>query len=208
MLFEISDRAKDNNIKLVGKARDEKELIELLDNTLVDVIVLDMKIDGIDDAGSQILSRLDKKQKVIILSSNIDDAGLILKAIKNGAKGFLGKDIETNELIDKIVNVSNGEEDVFSKSVVSTIMHSKITQFKYDKLAKREIEVMKLFAAGYSRDKIADLLHITVKAVDSTKGRINTKTNLNKPVHYLMWILQNKKEWLPELYRLSSEKDT
>ena len=81
----------------------------------------------------------------------MNEEEVILKTIKAGAKGFLSKDTERNELIEAIYTLRSGY-DYFSKSITHMLLNKYIHKLKTDEnaagiktLSSREIEIMKLW---------------------------------------------------------------
>jgi Response regulator containing a CheY-like receiver domain and an HTH DNA-binding domain len=200
-----SEKAKVRNINLIGSASNEETLFKLLKTALPDVILLDMGLDYVKNAGIHILDKINKTIKVLILSADVNNANLITEAMNKGAKGFLGKDIDEDTLLQRIVDVSKGKDNITCCKVGSTLLQQRTKTKKLDHLTIREIQVFKLSAAGFNRKQIAQGLCIGLAAVDTHKRHIREKTNLSKPVHYLLWVLRNKIEWLPDILNLNNE---
>lgn len=206
--------AIESNIKVVGNVSNGEELYEILDSSIsVDVIILDMKIYGITDAGYEILLKINtdyilKKAKVLILSAEINDPDLINKSIKNGACGFLAKDIDLEEFIQSIKKVMDGKKYIISDRISKTLYEKEqdVINLYDNDLTDREIEIFKLFAAGFTRSEIPKKIFTSGINVDKYKGKIKDKTGLSKPIDFLWWILKNKKELMPEILDLHSEK--
>lgn len=207
-LFSSSE-AQNENIDLVGDVGCEEDFIKLLKTVEVDVLLLDMNLNDVEDAGVEILSRLNKNIKVLILSSEAKDANLILKSLKCGASGFLDKGIELEELFFSIKKAKNGMKPILSDRVSGTVVEYKSLEIKVgvESLEPREKETFKLFAAGYTRQEVANKLYVSVKAIDGYKSQIKGKTGFTNPVEYLMWVIKNKEILISEIMELYSEKE-
>jgi DNA-binding NarL/FixJ family response regulator len=90
----------DENIKVVGEARNGKELLSQIKTLSPDIVILDGKMKGVDDA--QIINSIKaitKNIDVIVLN---DERSLLIPSIENGVAGFITRDISRNELVTAI----------------------------------------------------------------------------------------------------------
>lgn len=212
-----SEKAKEKKIKVVGDIRDAVDLFVYLKNFPIDIVLLDMKLNHVIDAGLNILSKIEKfnankkkQTKVLFLSAEVTDADLIIDALNKGAIGFLGKDIDEDDLIQNLVDAHRG---VISDDFTSTEVARTLAKFAKNQnlksslieqiLTKRELEVFKLFASGLNRAEVKEHLGVGFAAVDMHKKSIKEKTGLDNSVLYLRWIYQNSSDWLPAVFELN-----
>jgi DNA-binding NarL/FixJ family response regulator len=90
----------DENIKVVGEARNGKELLSQIKTLSPDIVILDGKMRGADDA--QIINSIKaitKETDVIVLN---DERSLLIPSVENGVAGFITRDISRNELVTAI----------------------------------------------------------------------------------------------------------
>jgi DNA-binding NarL/FixJ family response regulator len=90
----------DENIKIVGEARNGKEVLSQIKALSPDIVILDGKMKGVDDA--QILNNIKtitKETDVIVLN---DERNLLIPSIENGVAGFITRDVSRNELVTAI----------------------------------------------------------------------------------------------------------
>jgi DNA-binding NarL/FixJ family response regulator len=90
----------DENIKVVGEARNGKELLSQIKTLSPDIVILDGKMKGADDA--QIISSIKAITKDIDVIVLNDERSLLIPAIENGVAGFISRDIGRNELVTAI----------------------------------------------------------------------------------------------------------
>jgi DNA-binding NarL/FixJ family response regulator len=114
------------------------------------------------------------KVKILIISV-LDSEDVVLKTIKAGAKGFLSKDTDKNELIEAIFTLRSGY-DYFSKSITHILLNKYLHKLKTDEnaegintLSSREIEVMKLWGKSMTNMEIADKLFLSVRTIETHK---------------------------------------
>jgi DNA-binding NarL/FixJ family response regulator len=144
-----------------------------------------------------LLSRF-PKVKIIVLSMYRDEK-YILKLIKAGAKGHLGRDTDRSEILEAIYTLRNGYE-FYAKTITNILLSSYLTDADIDKsekenrqkdLSNREMEVLKLFAEGFSNREIADSLFISVRTVETHKNNIMKKINLKTTVDLVKFAIKN-----------------
>ncbi len=136
------------------------------------------------------------KIKILIISvHNEEDA--VLKTIKAGAKGFLSKDTDRNELIEAIYTLRNGY-DYFSKSITNLLLNNYIHKLKGEdnssdikNLSAREIEILKLWGSSMTNKEIAEKLYISVRTVETHKNHIMQKLNLKTSVDMVKFAIKN-----------------
>lgn len=135
----------------------------------------------------------------ILVSSIINSEEIILKTIKAGAKGFLGKESDVNNLVEAILTIRNGH-DYFSASITHLLLNRYIKNLKEDdalrsselsSLSSRQIEIVKLWGNSYTNQEIADKLFISVRTVESHKNHIMQKLNLKNTVDLVKFGIKN-----------------
>src|SRR5574344_1809358 len=122
----------------------------------------------------------------VLVISHTNDEMAILKSIKSGAKGFLAKESDYNELTEAIYTLRNGY-DFYSSSVAHLLLNKYITSMKddtkmaapgIDTLSSRQIEILKMWGNSFSNQEIAEKLFLSVRTVESHKTHIMQKLNL------------------------------
>lgn len=90
----------DENINVVGEARNGKELLSQIKTLSPDIVILDGKMKGVDDA--QIINSIKSITKDIDVIVLNDERSLLIPSIENGVAGFITRDISRNELVTAI----------------------------------------------------------------------------------------------------------
>lgn len=191
--------ADSQNITVMGCVRNLSELLIKLRILPIHVIMLNTYEPGDNDIDMiRIIQREHPQIKILIMAMTIQES-FILRTLKAGAKGFLSKDADRNELIEAIMTIRNGY-DYYSKSISSIILKrylnqpgttSAIRNHPTSNLSDRELEVLKLFAESYTNQEIADRLFVSIRTVESHKNNIMRKINLKTTVDMVKFAIRN-----------------
>ena len=175
-----------DNISIIGEVDNGKEAVEILDNNEADLILMDIRMPVMDgvEATKHIKERY-PHIKVLILTT-FDEDEYILEALKNGADGYLLKDISSDELANAIDTVYKGnallQPDILKKIVrkIDRKIDQKdnLVEDIYDLLTKKEYEIALLIAKGKSNKEISSLLYITEGTVKNHVTNILGKLEL------------------------------
>lgn len=168
-------------MQVIGDANNGKEAIELLKVLDVDVVLMDIDMPVMNglDATKAIKARAGKT-KVIILSMHCE-SGMVKELIGIGADGYILKNASKEELIQAIQKVAAGEQ-YFATDVTLSLLNNKKNQIdsKLDvDLTKRELEILKLIADGFSNKEIGEKLFISHRTVDTHRTNLMKKLEVN-----------------------------
>jgi DNA-binding NarL/FixJ family response regulator len=165
-----------------------------------DLIIMDYKMG--ETTGLETIRRIRrfKRRMKIIILSNYNELVYVESVRDAGAKGYLLKDIESEELSKAITTVLEGgiyySNEIALKLIESKENNETATRLMKAKLTKREIEVLKLIAMELSNKQIAKKLFISIKTVDSHRQNLVHKLNVKNSVGlvkaaYKMKLLRN-----------------
>ncbi|WP_213495347.1 response regulator transcription factor [Lactococcus formosensis] len=180
------------DIEVVGEAADGESGYLKAKNLKPDVILMDLVMDRLDGIGAtqKILSEM-PEQKILILTSFLDDEK-VFPALAAGAKGYILKTSQAAEIASAIRKVASGQ-DVLSGAVKEKINQQKYRKPElYDNLSKREMEVLKILAQGFSNQEIADQLFISLKTVKTHVSNIFNKLEVNDRTQATIYAIQHK----------------
>ena len=158
---------------VVAAASDGREAVDLWQQHRPDVTLLDLrmpKLDGV--AALEEIRRRDASARIIVLTT-FDTDHDIYQAIRNGAKGYLLKDVRREELLDCIRRVYVGET-----CIPLPLTAKLVAGISSDALTKRECEVLTLLAHGKSNKEIGAHLFISETTVKSHLRAIFNKLNV------------------------------
>jgi DNA-binding NarL/FixJ family response regulator len=162
---------KNERFEIVGEAENGRELVEMADRVMPDVILTDINMPVLN--GLEAMEALTEKHpgiRFIILTMH-EEREYIVNALKVGARGYLLKNIERPELEKAIITVHEGGK--YFSPVVTTVLAESVSKPEPvdPDVTPREKEVLERVAQGNSTKQIADQLGISIRTVES--HRIN-----------------------------------
>jgi len=184
-------------VEVVGDAANGREALESVERLLPDVVLMDMVMPGLNgiEATRQIRKRF-PKTKVLILTGYMEDEQ-ILAALRAGAAGYVVKRSDAEELLLGIQAVQRGNPYFSSAISAGDAINQYLWQAKkddgkagYELLTAREREVLQLIAEGYSNQRIADELVISVKTVEAHKAHIMSKLHARNRTDLIRYALR------------------
>jgi DNA-binding NarL/FixJ family response regulator len=187
-----------SELEVVGEAGDGVELIQLLNKSATDMVVLDIsmpKLRGIE-AVCEIKS-LHPGVKVLILTMHRDKEYLY-QSLASGADGYLLKEDADTELFSAISRIREGALYT-SPSLSKELAAYRRLESRGDAghsredecLSTREREVLKLIAEGKSSREIAEILYISVRTVDHHRANVMEKLKLRRTADLVKYAIQN-----------------
>jgi DNA-binding NarL/FixJ family response regulator len=166
-----------------------------------DVILMDLQLPQVSgvDATRAIIEE-SPHTKILVLSASAEEAD-VLEAVKAGASGYLLKSSSSEDVIDAVMRVREGEP-VFTPSlaglVLSEFRRIASTDPSEPELTARENEVLKLVAKGYTYKEIGEKLFISTKTVQNHVQNILTKLQLKKRYELMRYAIQRGLDRTPE----------
>ena len=186
----------EDNLNVVGEVNSGDEAIMFAIKYVPDLILLDLNMKGLSGIETlSALKRANTSAKVVIFSVS-DNETDVLQALKFNADGYLLKDSEPEELIEKINHAIAGEF-VISEPLTQILAKSLRPQAKtqtniIQTLTQRELENLKQIASGKSNKEIARKLGITEATVKVHNKNLFKKLGLKSRVEAAMWAVEHK----------------
>jgi DNA-binding NarL/FixJ family response regulator len=184
-------------INLVGEAENGIELIQLVEELKPDVILTDIKMPKMD--GIEATKLLLKKfpDCNIIALSMFDEDNLIIDMLEAGAKGYLLKNSNKEEIVEAIKMVNN-DQNYYCKhtsaKLVKMIASSKYNPNKKSpkpQFSEKEIEIIKLICEQFSNKEIASKLHLSVRTIEGYREKIQEKMSARNTAGIVINAIQN-----------------
>jgi DNA-binding NarL/FixJ family response regulator len=175
-LREMIERKTD--FEVVGEAGTGREALTMVETLRPDIVLLDIQMPELNGvAVAQQLAQRHPEVKIIMLTMYREDQHLV-DAIQAGARGYLLKDADADELLSVISRVQRGESAIdpaLTARVFDAIRRLSATQTSTDSLTEREREILQLVAAGHDNRTIAARLHLSEKTVGNRLSEIFQK---------------------------------
>ena len=184
------------NFEVVAEAASGEEFLEQMDEVRPDVVFMDYSMGGIN--GAETTERALQRQpdlKVISLTMFGDNA-YYQRMASSGAKGFLLKDSEFDEVLEAVETVCEGGT-YFSALLLESISHSiRSTEAgqsvcEQDMLSEREIEILVGICQGLSTQEIADKHFISKRTVDKHRANILEKSGCKNTASLVVYAVKN-----------------
>ena len=175
---------QDKEFDVVGQVSNGVEALEFLEQTSVDVVMMDINMPVMDgvDCTKEIVKRW-PDVKVLALTMMSDNQH-IKQMMNAGAVGYILKNCTEEEVKDALRTVYNGDT-YYSSEVTETVMQNMMKRKPLKKshlvvdipLTEREKEVLRLIIKEYTNQEIADELFISPRTVDAHKRNLLEKTD-------------------------------
>ena len=181
------------NITVVGEARDGVEALKVVHECSPDVVLLDLimpRMDGIETVRRMKAAR--PQTQIIVLTSFGDDQK-VFAAIRAGATGFLLKDVSPSDLALAIHAAQRGEASLapgIATRLMQEIAVGGSTANDEQPLTEREYAVLALIAQGRSNKQISEELSISEKTVKTHVSNILTKLHLEDRTQAAIYALR------------------
>ena len=176
-------------VDIVGEAGTVAEAVRGIEQTQPDVVLLDVHMP--DGGGLAVLKRAPGPAYLVLSVS--DAAEDVIALIRAGARGYVTKNIAGAELAEAIERVRGGDA-YFSPRLAGFVLDAFASgpvveedDPAVDSLTRRELEVLRLLARGYTYKEIAQRLFISVKTVETHASSILRKTQTSNRHQLTRW---------------------
>ena len=187
----------DAEMKVTGEAANGKEAISLCESgRMFEMVILDIRMPVMDglEAARKIHERW-PKMKILMLTTFNDDQYAI-EALKSGARGYMLKDAEPDELIRAIRTCLGGglslEGQVAAKVVPTLMEKQEAKAIDIDpRLTNREVELIRCIGEGLNNKEISESLHLSVGTVKNHISTILDKLNLRDRTQIAIYAIRH-----------------
>jgi DNA-binding NarL/FixJ family response regulator len=187
-----------SKLELVGEAGDGRELLYIVAKEQPDVVITDIQMPIMD--GIEVCKQIRKTyphMQVIALSMFNDD-NLIVDMLEAGAKGYLLKNTNREELLTAVTIVYEGSTyycTATSNKLARLIAESKFNPGRTHtpiKISAREKEIIQLICEQNSNKEIASKLGLSIRTVESHREKIQEKLNVKNSVGIVVYAIRHK----------------
>jgi DNA-binding NarL/FixJ family response regulator len=182
----------ESDIEVVGEARNGREAIERARTLKPDIVIMDVSMPELNGIESTRRICDESPHPSVIALSMHKDSVYVREILRAGARGYLLKDSEDDDLIRAIRAVYRGEA-FLSPAVSDAVLtdYRKHVTNPVDLLTSREREVLAMIAEGKTNKEIAVALNLSVYTVESHRGSVMEKLNLHSTGDIVRFALRN-----------------
>jgi DNA-binding NarL/FixJ family response regulator len=186
------------DMTVVGEAGNGRLAYQQVRELKPDVVVMDLSMPEMDGVqATEAIKGSHPQVKVLILTVHEDEDYLRL-LLKKGASGYVVKSAIADDLATAVRKVMNGgiylDPALTEKLVQITVGKPAEHNHAESELSDREFEVMRLIAWGHTNVEIAEQLHLSVRTVETYKGRIMEKLGFQSRAELVRYAL--RRGWL------------
>ena len=168
------------DIRVVATASDGEEAREIIEAAKPDVVLLDVRIPKKN--GLEVLRELQqlKSPPSTIILTTFDDDQMLLEGIKAGAKGYLLKDVSLKDLATAVRTVAAGGT-LINPAITEKVLRTLRSDVPagsiemVEALTRREVEILRLLAAGYSNREISEAFGVQEGTIKNHVSNILSK---------------------------------
>lgn len=172
--------APERGVEVVGEARDGVDALGKIASLRPDVALVDARMPRMD--GVELIERLSAEHPSVaaLVLTTFDDDEYMLGGLRAGAKRYLLKDVEPEELVSAIVKADRGETVLGDEVLPRVVSELKRTPSagRNDPLSEREVEVASLVGSGATNAEIARALYISEGTTRNHVSKILRKLGL------------------------------
>ena len=185
-------------VEVVGTASDGIEAVERAARERPDVVLMDLRMPGMDGAEATRQIRSSLPTQVLVLTTYADDQSLF-PALQAGARGYLTKDASAEEIEQAIRALAAGQthlDPAIQQRLITAVLEAQPVPKPPasplpDDLSPRETEVLRLIAAGLSNSEIATALFLSNATVKTHVNRIFSKTGARDRAQAVRYAFQH-----------------
>jgi two-component system, NarL family, nitrate/nitrite response regulator NarL len=189
----------EDDIEVVGEASDGREVVQVVQETQPDVVILDLRMPHMDGlAALQALQQIDKKSRVIVLTAS-EDKNEFVQAMKLGCSGIVLKQTAPELIVKSIRKVFAGEIWLDSHTTAAVmrqfaapgdVMAAGGTKGRErSPLSQREREIVGLVAQGYKNREMAEKMFISEQTVKNHLHNIFDKLGVSDRLELALYAI-------------------
>ncbi|EGQ7940063.1 response regulator transcription factor [Vibrio vulnificus] len=178
-------------IEVVGTASNGLEALDVVKQHKPDVVLMDISMPILNGIEATRMIKAEWPEAKILMLTMHDNREYIMKVMQEGAVGYMLKEISAEKMVQAIKTVNQGST-YFCESVTQTLFTQEIVPVaqRPNPLSRREEAVLRLVAQGHSSKKIATLLEISYRTVETHRHNIKHKLDLNSTAELAKYALE------------------
>lgn len=178
-------------MQVVAEAGSGQEALDKAKATHPEVVLLDVSMPGRGGLETaQELKRRDPRVRILMLTVHPEDH-FAVRCLKEGADGYLTKDVASEQLVLAIRKVHSGGKYISPNLAerLATLLDSGIGRPPHEVLSDREFEVLRRIGAGKTVGEIAVELNLSVKTISTYRARILEKMNMRNNAELMRYVV-------------------
>ena len=181
------------DVRVVGEAANGREAIDLVRNTAVDVLIMDLSMPGQSGLDALAMLRAKSPDTGILILSGHPEEHYAMNLIRQGASGYLNKECEPSEILEAIRTIALGRRYITPvvAELLAQQLHRKTDAPAHEQLSEREFQVFLKLAKGATASEIAEILSLSVKTVSTYRTRLMEKMALSSNSDLTYYALKN-----------------
>lgn len=184
----------DEELKIIGEAKNGKEAIELCEQDSFDLAILDIRMPVMNGLETARIIRERWPEMVVLMLTTFNDEEYALEALKYKVNGYLLKDGEAETLIRSIKSALAGgliiEDQVAAKVMPVLLKRQKESLEVDDTLTTRELEIIACIGEGMNNEEIATALFLSVGTIKNHISVILSKLDLRDRTQIAIYALK------------------
>lgn len=183
------------DLRVVGEAGSGREAIDLVRNTEMDVLLMDLSMPGQSGIDAMAMIRAKAPDLGILILSGYPEEHYAVNLIRQGASGYLNKECEPMEIVNAIRTIALGRR--YISPGVAELLAQQLGRKEgggapHEQLSEREFQVFLRLAKGETAGDIAKALSLSVKTVSTYRTRLMEKMALSSNSDLTYYALKNK----------------
>ncbi|MBS1251595.1 MAG: Oxygen regulatory protein NreC [Anaerolineales bacterium] len=191
----------EDDMEVIGEAESGQQAVDMAHAMQPDVVLMDVTMPGMSGVEATCrIKEADPEIHILALTMH-DDASYLRDILGAGGAGYVLKEAAGDELLSAIRAVYQGGTFLHpshTKALLEDIVDrnkdvgepADEKQARYESLSEREAQVFKLVALGYRNSEIAEMLHLSVKTVETYKARLMQKLGLRSRAALVRYALE------------------
>ena len=175
-----------DDIQIIAEAASGEEAIRLIREHPPDIVLMDVSMPGMGGLqATRKLLHIQNDLKIIVLTMHDEDL-YPQRLLKAGAKGYITKGANINEMVHAIRQVNSGKHyispDIAQRLAVATSTSSVDEESPFESLSERELQVMMMLIEGYKLNIISEKLCLSPKTISTYRYRLYNKLGVETDI--------------------------
>ena len=192
------------DLSVIHLAENGKDALDKIPQDPPDVVLMDIRMPVMNGVECTLAIKEKYPEIKVLILTTFDDDEFIIDALRNGAVGYILKDLSSEKLVNCIRDAYAGHsimQPEIAAKVISMVTNNKTVhqepagipkQTGLEELTEREIAVLKLVGKGLSNLEIAKKLYISEGTVKNYISSLYSKTDLSERSKLIMYAIENR----------------